>query len=208
MMRRGGRLQEDENDGDHQHDRDEERGLHVVDRLTDRNRTVVDDLGRRPTAAVATCNRGSWPSRRRRHRRYWRRTDDRSPGRWRDPGADPAGELVVFDRIHRLCATSLRRTGAPLRQATTRSSYCGGMRHLAGGVDRDVLSARPACAPTGVEELAAATTAFWILSRVRPRAAALSESTSTRTANFCWPNICTCATPVICEICCANTSSA
>jgi hypothetical protein len=37
-----------------------------------------------------------------------------------------------------------------------------------------------------------------------PRAAIAFGSTCTRTAYFCWPNTCTCATPLMVEMRCAR----
>ena len=45
-------------------------------------------------------------------------------------------------------------------------------------------------------------------SSVRPRVCSFAGSTCTRIAGFCSPPMITCATPVICEICCATTLSA
>ena len=99
----------------------------------------------------------------------------------------------------------LGRAAPASRCARRRRDSCNRRRAAIARSRRPSRSAAaPSSAPTGVEELAAATAAP-TLSSVSPRAAAASGSTATRTANFWLPKISTCETPAICEICSANT---
>ena len=103
-------------------------------------------------------------------------------------------------------ATSIRRTGAPLRHATTRLSYSAALASCP-LVRMDTDWAVPSMLPTGWLTLAAAI-ACCNPSMPMPRACSRPGSARMRTARFCEPKTLTWATPGSVDRRCASWVSA
>ena len=94
--------------------------------------------------------------------------------------------ILSFSTLSMTCATLVELDRRAVAIGHDHVAVVGGVRHGAGGEQRHRLRSGPCSVPTGVEELALATTLRMSSSEML-RAAAATGSTWTRTANFCAP---------------------
>ena len=179
-----------------------------VHRIADRDRAVVAACRARPRPAAAA--RSAVEQRLHRVgdlRPCSCRAGAGSRARWRAGPLNQLADLVVLHAVDDLRRGRRSRTGAPLRYATTIAPKSCGVLELAVRLDREGALAVPrGCRSAGSRCRRRSRPPP---RRCRCRATASARGSSwMRTAYFCAPNTCTCATPFTVEMRCASVVSA